>query len=243
MLFDTTDASQQLKGIVTKTWTKLGGTVAATVDYAAEQNSYRSEVAKVIAAQPDVILFYMTAPTMGVMFANMKELNGGLTIPMVGDDSSLGPSFVNVVGLANHQKVVTSLTTGDVSSPGLDFFNKLYLKKMGHGVEPNANYGYDGVIMLALAIQKAGSTDGQAIAKAIQEIEDPNNQKVYTFADGVAALKAGHNIKYVGVGGPLDFDQNHQVYGPFGAYKATDTNGGTQLILNLTADEIKAAAS
>jgi branched-chain amino acid transport system substrate-binding protein len=241
MLFDTTDASQQLKNIVTKTWTKLGGTVAATVDYAAEQNSYRSEVAKVIAAKPDVILFYMTAPTMGVMFANLEELNG-LTIPMVGDDSSIGPSFINAVGLANHQKVVTSLTTGDVSSPGLDFFNQLYQKKMGHGVEPNANYGYDGITMLALAIQKAQSTDGQAIARAIQQIENPNNEKVYTFAQGLAALKAGKSIKYVGVSGPLDFDANHQVYGPFGAYKATDANGGTKLIMNLTADELKAAA-
>lgn len=242
MLFDTTQASQQLKAIVTRTWVKLGGTVAATVDYAAEQTSYRSEVEKVIAAKPDVILFYMTAPTMGVMFANMKELNG-LSIQMVGDDSSLGSSFVKVVGLANHEKVVTSLTTGTVTSPGLTFFNSLYATKLGHAPEPNANYGYDGITMLALAIEKAHSTDGSAIARAIPEVEDPNNQKVYTFAQGLAALKAGKNIKYVGVGGPLDFDANHQVYGPFGAYKATDTNGGTRLIMSLSTDELRAAGA
>jgi len=97
--------------------------------------------------------------------------------------------------------------------------------------------------MLALAIEKAHSTDGQAIARAIPEVEDPNNQQVYTFAQGLAALKAGKNIKYVGVGGPLDFDANHQVYGPFGAYKATDANGGTRLIMSLSTDELRAAGA
>jgi len=104
MLFDTTQASQQLKTIVTRTWVKLGGTVAANGRLCGRAKPPIGQRWKrVIAAKPDVILFYMTAPTMGVMFANMEELNG-LSIQMVGDDSSLGSSFVKVVGLANHQE-------------------------------------------------------------------------------------------------------------------------------------------
>jgi branched-chain amino acid transport system substrate-binding protein len=73
---------------------------------------------------------------------------------------------------------------------------------------------YDSVIIAALAMTEAGTTDG---TKWINDVADvagnPNGVKVYNYADGVAALKAGKKINYEGASGSVDYNKYHNVAG------------------------------
>ena len=65
---------------------------------------------------------------------------------------------------------------------------------------------YDAVIVIALAVEAAG-TDGSAHAEKIVDITG-GGEKCTTFADCLAILKAGGDVDYDGVSGPHDFNGN-----------------------------------
>jgi branched-chain amino acid transport system substrate-binding protein len=243
MLFGTDQNGAALGNVVKASWAYLcaGCSPAVDVNFAPAQTSYRSEIESVLAANPDVILFRAgTAADASVIFKDLEELHG-LTIPMIGDDGSHAPDVIQAVGLANIQKVVTSTDTGTTSGPGYDIFTTAYQQEFGHGPVDQSTFLYDGMTLLCLAIEKAGTTDGSAIAKAIPEITNPAYPVVYSYAQGLAMIKAGKNFRFTGVGSALLYNQYHQVYGPWGQYKAINAQGSVQQIGNLTPDQIRAA--
>jgi branched-chain amino acid transport system substrate-binding protein len=69
---------------------------------------------------------------------------------------------------------------------------------------------YDGVIALALAMDKAGSIDPKTFVADIPKVTTPGAgvTEVTTYADGVAALKAGKQVDYVGASGAMVFNPN-----------------------------------
>jgi hypothetical protein len=60
---------------------------------------------------------------------------------------------------------------------------------------------------------------------------------VYTYADGVAALKAGKEINYEGAVGSDDFNQYHNVFSDYDAIQF-DASGTVHTILTLTQDQL-----
>jgi branched-chain amino acid transport system substrate-binding protein len=238
-----TDANGATLGAaVRKAWIKLAGqaSIAADVSFATGASSFRAEVSKLIAPHPDVIIFRTFGADAGVFFSNLKELNG-LKIPMVSDDNSGAPAYAKVVGFSAVNGVLTSIQAGVISNPGVAIFNSLYKKYKGTQPVLLANTAYDGMNMLALAMVKAHSLNGTAIAKAIPEVENPNGVPVYSFAQGLAALKAGKTIHYDGVNSDMIPDKHHQVYGPFAAYRWVHSK--TVFVLNMATKEVAAAGS
>lgn len=66
---------------------------------------------------------------------------------------------------------------------------------------------YDAVMLLALAAEQAKNDSGEAIAANMTSVST-GGEKVSTFADGLAAIKAGKDIDYEGFSGPIEFDEN-----------------------------------
>ena len=62
---------------------------------------------------------------------------------------------------------------------------------------------------------------------------------VNSFADGVAALKAGKQIRYEGPGGPTSFDAYHDSAGLFQVDTYT-ANGTVKVAGNLSTTELRA---
>jgi len=92
---------------------------------------------------------------------------------------------------------------------------------------------YDMVSVLALAMQKAGpEANNAAIVQAIPEIAGPPGQKVSSFAEGKAALKAGQKIDYQGASGPLDFDANGDAVSVFGVSRFSKGTLERKYLLN-----------
>jgi branched-chain amino acid transport system substrate-binding protein len=90
---------------------------------------------------------------------------------------------------------------------------------------------YDGIIIMSLAIQEAGSSSGPTFNTDIQNITSPGAGKevVHTYAAGLAAIKAGKKVQYVGVAGPISFNQFHNSPGSFSA-SGFNTDGSPRVL-------------
>jgi hypothetical protein len=90
---------------------------------------------------------------------------------------------------------------------------------------------YDGINLMGLAMQMAHSTSGPAYNADIAKIATgtPGAVAVDSYAAGLAALKAGQHIHYVGVGGPIHFNAFHNSPGNFSASGFTASGGPTLL--------------
>src|SRR5690242_21878234 len=88
---------------------------------------------------------------------------------------------------------------------------------------------YDGINLMGLAMQMAHSTSGPAYNADIARIAagTPDAVAVASYATGLAALKAGRHIHYVGVGGPIHFNAFHNSPGDFSASGFTASGGPT----------------
>ena len=79
---------------------------------------------------------------------------------------------------------------------------------------------YDATILLALAIEAAGSNDRSKIAAALRKVANAPGEKVGPgeFAKAKKLLAAGKDIDYDGVAGAHEFDENGEVAGVIAEY-------------------------
>jgi branched-chain amino acid transport system substrate-binding protein len=89
---------------------------------------------------------------------------------------------------------------------------------VGH---PFAISDYDAVVITALAMTMAKSTTPTAYNGFITKVTAPGGTVVRSYRDGLAAIKAGKKIQYVGASGPLVFNKYHSAGRAF-AYDTYD---------------------
>jgi branched-chain amino acid transport system substrate-binding protein len=241
LTFSTEQSAQTLKGIVKDTFTKNGGKILAEVNLTPAQSSYRSEILQVVNTHPDVV-FVQTEPTSaGAYLSDFKQLDN-LSIPFVGTDLTAGSDFIKAITPAVAHDHFVSAVGSSAPGGGADAFNKFYAQTWHHQALASANYAYDGVVDLALAMDKAGSTDPNAVVTAIPQVSNPPGTKVVNYATGQTDIKAGTKINYEGASGPTDYNSFHNVYGPFDMVQA-DPSGNLTTLITFTAAQLQAVNS
>ena len=222
LVFGDDIGSQNFVGPAVAALTKLGVTIAINQAIHLGAASYRTEVAAMLQAHPDVILTE-TIGSAGTYMKEVKQQNGGKVIPFIGTSATIDPVWfkevVDAIGLtdflANYSAVdlrltlsgsgydefVTQLTAADSKFPS----SKATTYK---GKSPTVHL-YDGIIMTALAMVAANSADPTVYNPKIIDIANgvSGATVVSTFKDGVAALKSGKSIRYVGAAGENNFNQ------------------------------------
>jgi branched-chain amino acid transport system substrate-binding protein len=210
---------------------KLGGQMAINLTIPADASSYSSEVARVIAAKPDALIWSADPQTTATFLSNYKQLNNGQLPAMVTATDSLTPDFFNAVVKAVGSDYVTHdiYLVGsyfDQSTPAFSTYkNALLANPKTHDIAPVLSTvgppagAYDGINIMALAMIEAKTTVGSYYNKYILDVVKPKAGAtvVGSFADGAAALKAGKQIQYVGVLGQPTFDAYHNSAGEFDA--------------------------
>jgi branched-chain amino acid transport system substrate-binding protein len=241
LTFSTEQSAQTLKGIVKDTFTKNGGKILAEVNLTPAQSSYRSEILQVVNTHPDVV-FVQTEPTSaGAYLSDFRQLDN-LSIPFVGTDLTAGGDFIKAITPAVAHDHFVSAVGSSAPGGGADAFNKFYAQTWHHPALASANYAYDGVVDLALAMDKAGSTDPNAILTAIPQVSNPPGTKVVNYATGQTDIKAGTKINYEGASGPTDYNSVHNVYGPFDMVQS-DPSGNLTTLITFTAAQLQAVNS
>jgi ABC-type branched-subunit amino acid transport system substrate-binding protein len=197
-------------------FSKLGGTIVVSKTITPDASSYQTEVAAVLAAHPQALVGEMDAQTAATFLSELRQQNGKM-IPFVVTQRAIQGDWEPAVGPA----IGTTALSQDVIAvaPALqatgtaftDFKAALTTVKANpfQAKNPFVAATYDGVIALALAMDKAGSTDPASFIADIPKVTTPGSgvTMVSTYADGLAALKAGKQIDYVGAAGAMVFNQ------------------------------------
>jgi ABC-type branched-subunit amino acid transport system substrate-binding protein len=241
LLFYSDIAAQTFAQPITATWQKLGHQIVSNVIVAPDQTSYRTQVQQIINTHPDVIFTQTDAATAAVLFQNFKELDN-LAIPFVGTDVTGVDEYLKAVTYAAANAHLISVYGTSVTGQAADAFNQVFAAKFGSTAQPlaNANYAYDAVISLALAVDKAGSTSGPAINAAVNTVTNSPGTQCYTYKDCLNLLKAGTKINYEGASGDLNYNKYNNVFGPYGAFQA-NTSGQEKQVMLLSAPDLAAA--
>jgi branched-chain amino acid transport system substrate-binding protein len=242
LIFYSDIAAQTFPPPIMNTFTKLGGKVTSNITIAPAQTSYRTQVQQVIATNPDVIFTQTDAPTASVLFRNFKELDN-LAIPFVGTDVTGGDDFLKAITYQVAHDHLISVYGTSVSGAATDEFNKVFTTVVGAGQQPlaNANYAYDAVIAQALAVDKANSIAGADINAAMTSVTNPPGTQCYTYKTCLDLIKAGTKINFEGASGPLDFNQYHNVFGPYAAFQQDPASGQQVQVQVLSAADLAAA--
>jgi len=229
MLFYTDIAAQTLIKPIITTFQKLGGTVSTTVNVAPGQTSYVPEVQKVLATKPDVIFTQTDAPTAAVLYRDLKQTNN-LAIPLVGTDVTGASEYLKAVTFPVANAHLVSVYGTSVSGKASDEFTKQFNASFP-GQQPlaNANYAFDAVVSLALAQEAAKSSDGTKVAAEMKKVTNPPGTACFAFATCKKLVDAGTKINYEGASGSLDYNAFNNVFGSYGAFRAS-TKGIEQLV-------------
>jgi ABC-type branched-subunit amino acid transport system substrate-binding protein len=204
-------------------YNKLGGKLAADVTLTPVQPSYRTEVTQIIQSHPDSLISEMDPQSSTTFLSEYQQLNGGQLPMVIGTQLTSSGDWIQpvlgAIGQANFQKDIKSIAPYvSLSGPGYDLYKTSLLgvgsqlqdpgQFIGH---PYAIGDFDSVTIMALAMVAANSTSPKTYNSFITKITNPSSGAtvVHNYAEGLAALKAGKTIQYVGASGPLVFNKYH----------------------------------
>lgn len=222
-----TDSSAQgsLPGVLTGV-RATGAKIVANVGLTPDQTSYRTQVEQVLAAKPQVIVTESDGTTAATFFGELKQL--GTPVPVFGTNATLTPDYLksltSAVGpafLKSHFRVEAPAPAK--ASPGVAAYDDGIRHVASHLPSPAAQFlkssfieaNYDALISFALAMSASKSTSPSVANNWVIRVTAPAAGKtvVYSYAQGLAALKAGKAIQYIGASGPIRFDQFHNSFG------------------------------
>lgn len=199
------------------------GEVTAMVAFEEKQASYRSELqqAQQGGAETLVLIAY---PGDGIPMLR-QALEEGLFESFVFTDGMKAQEVPDAVGGAALEGAFGTSPSADAESDRAKAFKSLYEKTYGElPPQPFIDAAYDAAILLALAIEKADSTQGEAVRAALVEVASPPGAKFGPgqFAEAKAALGRGEDIDYDGAAGSQDFDENGDVPGVYTEWSIRD---------------------
>lgn len=125
---------------------------------------------KSFAEKPDFIYVSSYMPDLGTLIRAFRE--AGIDVPIYGGDAYDDPALAQALGkdYANNIMFATHSFLSDKAVAGYSDFAAAYKKKFNKDLDaPWAMAGYDAIMVLAQSMEKAGSTEGAAVAKAMEE--------------------------------------------------------------------------
>jgi branched-chain amino acid transport system substrate-binding protein len=150
----------------------LGGEVFFEDTYTQGQADVSAQLARIKALpeQPDFIYISSYMPDLALMIRTLRE--SGVTQPVVGGDAYDDPGLFEALGEQYGSDVYfdTHGFLSDEANPEYSGWAERYEAKFGDA--PDAVWimpGYDVVMLLAEAMEIAGTTDGAEVAKAMEE--------------------------------------------------------------------------
>jgi branched-chain amino acid transport system substrate-binding protein len=149
----------------------LGGEVIFEDTYTQGDQDFSAQLARIQALEkmPDFLYISSYMPDLGLIIRTIRE--AGIDLPIMGGDSYDDPGMFQAVGpeYGNNIIFVTHSWLGEGASPDAEHFLELYNAK--HGGPPDTAFvvtGWDTIMVMAQAMEKAGSTDGAAMAKTME---------------------------------------------------------------------------
>jgi branched-chain amino acid transport system substrate-binding protein len=194
IVHENTEYGNSVSSVIAEVFAKSGLNITQKIAYSANSTDVQPQVLQMKEKNPDVVIFISYTSDAILYTKTMKELNWKPGI-MIADDAGFNdPAFVKsmsplVEGLISR----TSFAAGKPGSVAA-IFDELYKKKTGgDGLDDVSGRGLQGFLVMADAINRAGSTDPAKIREALIATDLKKEQMVAGY-DGVKFDAKGQNI-------------------------------------------------
>ena len=179
-----------------------GATITDDLVYEDKKPSYRSEVTRVLATNPDLIMLGGYTPDSVVM---VKEIyKAGYKGAILAPSFAINAKFIEGVGADVAEGVWNMDRAPLFDSPAYKEFSAAVPRA---DQSPYAPQAWDQMTLVALALAAGrGDASGTVIKDNLRNVSNPPGTVVYSFADGARLLGEGKKINYEGASGSCDFD-------------------------------------
>ena len=193
LVHENTEYGNSVASVIADQFGKDGITVSQKIAYSANSSDVQPQVLQLKEKNPDVVIFISYTSDAILYTKTMKELGWKPAI-MIADNAGFNdPAFVK--SLASQVEGLVNRSTFAGGKPGSvpSVFNELYKKKTGgDDLDDVSARGLQGFLVMADAINRAGSTDHAKIRDALKATNLPADQMV-TGYDGVKFDDKGQN--------------------------------------------------
>jgi neutral amino acid transport system substrate-binding protein len=238
---------------------KAGMTLTTNQSLDLKATTFRTEAAAIVNSHPDAIMTEALGAADPTLFSEIKQLNGGKMIPIIGTSAAISPAFFKSSASAVGAQPFSSNFHADnlvveSSGPAYDAFKTALLSQQGKVPGTTGNFTtylsapggvhlYDGINLAALAMIMSKSTSPSVYSADIVKIGNgvPGATVCYSFTACVGLLKSGKTIRYEGPGGPTSFDSHHDSTGIF-QIDTYGSDGTVKTVGNITAEQLRAVA-
>lgn len=167
------DYAVGLAGFFERSFEKMGGEIVAKLRYNSGDQDFTAQLTEIISKEPDVMFIPAYFSEGAIIMKQAQEL--GAEFQIMGGDAMDNPKIVEIGGDAVEGFVHTTFPY----DPSMEDMNPTAQKftenwKASHpDQDPNVNaaLGYDSYMILIDAIKRAGSTEPEALTKALAETE------------------------------------------------------------------------
>jgi ABC-type branched-subunit amino acid transport system substrate-binding protein len=216
VIYVNNDYGKGLADTFAATFEAIGGSVLASVPYEENKPSYRGEVDAALASDPDVLVMvsYPVDGNKQIVEAIEAGFTGDLLFSdgMKGEGVAPGPACPSA-----DQGGPIEGAYGTVAAAGFNTatFDADFNAAFGPSTVPYNYQAYDAIMLMALAMIRAGDTSATAIRDNLRAVANPPGEEIFygDLAKAISLLEAGQEINYQGVSGLVDFKDTGDVSG------------------------------
>ncbi len=182
------DYSVGLAEFFKKGFTAGGGEIVKEQKYSTGDKDFKPQLTSLKATKPDAIFLPGYYGEVALIGKQARLL--GIKVPLLGGDGWVGDSLLKVAGNSLDGSFFSCHFSADDKSPAVQEFVKKYKAKYnGETPDDMAALGYDSAMILAEAIKRAGTTDGEKLKTAIAATKE------HKGITGVITLDAQRNAQ------------------------------------------------
>ncbi len=233
MTFSNDDYNAGIASVFEQAFKDLGGEITGSQMHEPEKQSYRSELSTLSGGGAEGLALFAYYGSSGITIVR-NSLENGLFGKFLAADGMFDTSVIEQIGAdALRGNIMITQAASDDANVSYQAYAAAYgpaYESQGYAASaPYAAHGYDAAFLVALAIEKAGSTDRAAMSAALREVASGPGTVIRPgeWAKAKAAIAAGEDINYEGAVGNNDFDANGDVTGMFSVNTVGDGEGYT----------------
>jgi branched-chain amino acid transport system substrate-binding protein len=194
--------SMYAKFVVSKIVRAAGATITDDLIYEDKKPSYRSEVTRILATNPDLIMLEGYTPDSVVMAKDIYK--AGYKGAILAPSFAVNAKFIEGAGPEVAEGIWNMDRAPLFDSPAYKEFSAAVPR---NDTSPYAPQAWDQMSIVALALAAGkGEASGTVIKDNLRAVANPPGTAVYSFAEGAKLLAEGKKINYEGASGSCDFD-------------------------------------
>ncbi|MHB2023400.1 MAG: ABC transporter substrate-binding protein [Mycobacteriales bacterium] len=212
---------------------RAGGTVIKDVALLHGESNYATQADQVVAANSKWV-YVAAGVNTGSSFIKALKAAGYKGHLMLSAELVV-PQTITTTGATLMEGTFGEVATPNVTVPAYKAYGNEWASTYGGPPAPYSQAAYSAMVTVALAMVAGHGTSGATVNREMRVVTGTSGVAVDSFAQGVAELRAGHKIHYVGPTGPVVFSKHGSAQAGYGIYEVK--NGSWQVIRSFPASD------